>query len=79
MATAEDVDVILATLNAMDVGSFESIGRKLREVEVVLNEMEQPALAARAAETLEALSRGDVVEFKRGRAFLQSKIGHLRR
>jgi hypothetical protein len=25
-----------------------------------------------------ALTRGDVVEFKRSRAFLQSKIGHLR-
>ena len=78
MAKAERIDAILATLNAMDVGSFESIGRKLREVEDALSEMEQPALAARAAETLEALARGDVVEFKRGRAFLQSKIGHLR-
>jgi len=78
VATVDRIDVILATLNAMDVGSFESIGQKLREVEGALCEMDQPALAARAAETLEALSRGDVVEFKRGRAFLQSKIGHLR-
>ena len=78
MATTDRIDVILATLNAMDVGSFESIGGKLREVESALREMQQPALAARAAETLEALSRGDVVEFKRGRAYLQSKIGHLR-
>jgi hypothetical protein len=40
--------------------------------------MEQPELAARAAETILALGRGDIAEFKRGRAFLQSKIGHLR-
>jgi len=78
VATTDRIDVILATLNAMDVGSFESIGGKLREVESALCEMQQPALAARAGATLEALSRGDVVEFKRGRAFLQSKIGHLR-
>ena len=26
----------------------------------------------------EEIRRGDVAEFKRGRAFLQSKIGHLR-
>ena len=40
--------------------------------------MDQPELADRAAQTLAALARGDVAEFKRGRAFLQSKIGHLR-
>jgi hypothetical protein len=40
--------------------------------------MEQTELAERAAETISALGRGDIAEFKRGRAFLQSKIGHLR-
>ena len=35
-------------------------------------------LAARAAEAVTALSRGDISEFKRARAYLQSKIGHLR-
>ena len=34
--------------------------------------------AARAGDAVTALSRGDIAEFKRGRAFLQSKIGHLR-
>jgi hypothetical protein len=43
-----------------------------------LEQIDQPELASRAAETIRALVRGDVVEFKRGRAFLQSKIGHLR-
>jgi hypothetical protein len=35
-------------------------------------------LAARAEDAIRALRRGDVAEFKRGRAFLQYKIGHLR-
>jgi len=72
------IDVLLSTLNATDVGTLESIRTKLEEVRAELIELDQPDLAARAAETIAALTRGDVAEFKRGRAFLQSKIGHLR-
>lgn len=72
------IDVLLSTLNATDVGTLESIRTKLEDVRAELIELGQPDLAARAAETIAALARGDVVEFKRGRAFLQSKIGHLR-
>ncbi len=35
-------------------------------------------LAGAAEKAVAALQRGDVAEFRRGRAFLQSKIGHLR-
>jgi hypothetical protein len=61
------------------VGSLEAIRAKLEQVRNGLLEMDEAELAARAGETIAALSRGDVAEFKRGRAFLQSKIGHLRR
>jgi CTP:molybdopterin cytidylyltransferase MocA len=72
------VDVLLSTLNATDVGTLDSIRAKLEQVKQELMELDQPELAARAAETIASLARGDVAEFKRGRAFLQSKIGHLR-
>ena len=78
MPTAIRIDVLLSTLNATDVGTLESITAKLRDVQDALAEMDQPELAARAGEAMAALARGDVAEFKRGRAFLQSKIGHLR-
>jgi len=78
MPTAIRIEVLLSTLNATDVGTLESIAAKLRDVQDALVEMDQPELAARAAEAVAALSRGDLAEFKRGRAFLQSKIGHLR-
>jgi hypothetical protein len=78
MKTAARIDVLLSTLNATDVGTLDSIREKLRMVEEDLREMEQVELADRAAATLAALARGDIAEFKRGRAFLQSKIGHLR-
>lgn len=78
MSSVSRVDLILSTLNATEVGTLDSIAEKLRQVEVELRGMEEEELAARAAQTLAALSRGDLAEFKRGRAFLQSKVGHLR-
>ncbi|HJS56561.1 MAG TPA: hypothetical protein VKA01_00545 [Vicinamibacteria bacterium] len=78
MATVDRIDVILSTLNATDVGSLESIADKLRQVEGELEALAQEELAVRARETIAALERGDLVEFRRGRAFLQSKVGHLR-
>ena len=78
MVTVTRIELLLSTLNAADVGTLESISAKLEQVHDELEQIDQPELALRAAETIRALVRGDVVEFKRGRAFLQSKIGHLR-
>jgi hypothetical protein len=78
MTTTSRIDLLLATLNAADVGSLDSIREKLRQVEGELRELGEGELAEQAASTLGALGRGDVAEFQRGRAFLQSKIGHLR-
>ena len=72
------VDVLLSTLNATEVGTLDSIAEKLGQVEEELQAMDQVELATRAAQTRRALLSGDVAEFRRGRAFLQSKIGHLR-
>jgi hypothetical protein len=78
METAARVDQILATLNATELGTLDSIAAKLRQVQEDLEGLDQKELAEHAAEAVAALARGDVAEFKRGRAFLQSKIGHLR-
>jgi len=78
MPTAARIDVLLSILNVTDVGTLESVAEKLRQVQEELEGLEQPELARRAAEAVVALRRGDLAEFKRARAFLQSKIGHLR-
>lgn len=78
MATAMRVDMILSTLNATEVGTLDSVIAKLRSVKDELVAMDQLELAARADDAVGALTRGDIAEFKKGRAFLQSKIGHLR-
>ncbi len=72
------IDALLATLNAAEVGSLDSIAAKLRQAQQELEALDEAELAARAAEVAQALARGDVAEFKRGRAFLQSKVGHIR-
>jgi hypothetical protein len=77
-AAPDRIDVILSTLNATDVGSLESIAEKMGQVRDELLVLEEPDLAERATGTIAALARGDITEWKRGRAFLQSKIGHLR-
>lgn len=78
MQTASRIDVLLSTLNATEVGTLESVRAKLEQVREELLGLDHTELAARAAETIQALVKGDLAEFKRGRAYLQSKIGHLR-
>ena len=78
MPDTSSIDVLLATLNAAEVGSLDAISEKMALVQSVLEERGEVELAAAAAAAVQALRRGDVTEWKRARAFLQSKIGHLR-
>jgi hypothetical protein len=78
MGAQTEIDVLLSTLNAADVGSLDSIAAKLREVQDQLAKQGRVELAACAENAIVALGRGDIAEFKRGKAYLQSKIGHLR-
>ena len=76
MTTA--LDKILATLNSTETGALERIAEKMRLVAAELRGSGQPELAGKADDAVAALGRADVAEFKRLRAFIQSKVGHLR-
>jgi hypothetical protein len=78
VSDAPSIDVLLATLNATEVGSLDAVAEKVRLVQQGLESLGQAELAAAAGGAVSALRRGDVAEWKRARAFLQSKIGHLR-
>ncbi len=78
MTDTLSIDVLLATLNATELGSLDSIAQKMAQVQQALDSLGRADLAGTAGEAVAALRRGDVAEFRRGRAFLQSKIGHLR-
>ena len=77
--TLARIDVLLAVLNSTGVGTLDSIAEKIHQVREELEGMDQPALAAKAQDAVACLKRGELEEFTRLRAFLQSKIGHLRR
>ena len=72
------IDLLLATLNATDLGSLDSDRGEDAPGPGGPRALGEAELAGAAAGAVAALRRGDVAEFKRGRAFLQSKIGHLR-
>jgi hypothetical protein len=78
MPATSRIDLLLATLNAADRGSLDSIAEKMQQVREELLSLGEAELAGRAGEAVLALRRGEVAEFQRSRAFLQSKIGHLR-
>ena len=78
MSEASSIDVLLATLNATELGSLDAIAEKMQQVRSQLESLGEAELATAASSAVAALRRGDVTEWKRGRAFLQSKIGHLR-
>ena len=74
----QPLDRILATLNAAETGALDRIAEKMRSVAAQLRALEHEALALKAEESIAALDRADMAEFKRLRAFIQSKAGHLR-
>jgi hypothetical protein len=78
MTDTSSVDALLATLNATEVGSLDAVAEKMDQVQRGLESLGARELAGAAGAAVAALRRGDVTEFRRGRAFLQSKIGHLR-
>ena len=76
MTTA--LDRLLATLNSAEVGALDRIAEKMQAAAAALRALDQNELATKADDAVAALGRADVAEFKRLRAFIQSKVGHLR-
>jgi len=72
------IDVLLSILNATELGSLDAVVAKFEQVRGELQALEALDLAAKADEAVQALRRGDLDEWRRLRAYLQSKVGHLR-
>lgn len=72
------IDRILSTLNASDIGTLEKLVEKMNLVAGDLSSLGHADLASEAQKAIDALQRADVSEYRRLRAFLQSKAGHLR-
>lgn len=78
MENSTRIDIILSTLNATELGTLDSVVAKFGQVRAELEALGEPELVERAGAAVAALQQGDLNEFKRLRAFLQSRVGHLR-
>lgn len=78
VAALESVDSIIATLNHLDVGDLQSIRTRLRAVRAELEKREFNELVVKLDECLAALGQGDLQNFRRLKATVVSRLGHLR-
>ena len=74
----ESVDTLIATLNNLELGHLESIRTRLGSVRAELSKRELGELVAKLDECLSALGQGDLTSFRRLKASIVSRLGHLR-
>lgn len=72
------LDTVIATLNNLEVGSLDKIAEQLVSVREELVRHELAELVEKVDACSEALSRGELDEFRRLRETIVSKLGHLR-
>ena len=72
------LDTVIATLNGLDVGSLDRIASQLQIVKEVLENEGLPELVDTTVACHQALMSGDLVEFRRLRETLVSRLGHVR-
>ena len=73
-----NVDGLIASLNAIQIGELESVESQLAEVQAALERDDLVELVTKLDECLTALSRGDVKNFRRIKESIVSRLGHLR-
>ena len=73
-----DADKLISHLNAINVGDVDVIRGKLRQASVACVAIEQPDLAVKLDEALEALDRLDLNTSRRRVETVVSKLGHIR-
>ena len=74
----ESVDSLIATLNTVEVGELKKIRERLLGVRGQLEMHDFGELVTKLDACLEALEGGDMQEFRRLKATIVSRLGHLR-
>ena len=74
----QSLDALIATLNTIELGDLEKIRGKLVEIRSELEQRELAELVGKLDESLAALERGDLQDFRRLKATIVSRLGHLR-
>ncbi len=74
----EDLKTLIATLNTIELGDLEAIRIRLLEIRTELEDRELSELVGKLDGCLDALGRGDLQDFRRLKATIVSRLGHLR-
>ncbi len=72
------LDSLIATLNTIELGDVDKIRTRLLEIREELEHRELTELVSKLDESLSALGRGDLQDFRRLKATIVSRLGHLR-
>ena len=78
MSEPQSLDSLIATLNNLDVGALDKIAERLSEVREELERRALTELVAKIDDCRAALGRGELEEFRRLRATVVSRLGHVR-
>jgi len=73
-----DANQLIAHLNAINIGDLDAIRGKLQEASQACHRIEQPDLADKLDEAVEALDRLDLKTYRRRVETVVSKLGHIR-
>ena len=74
----QNVDSLIATLNTIELGDVTKIEARLLEIRRELAARELEELVGKLDESLAALRQGDLQTFRRLKATMVSRLGHLR-
>ncbi len=74
----QTLDSLIATLNTIELGDVAKIHARLLEIRQELERRELDELVGKLDESLTTLSQGDLQGFRRLKATIVSRLGHLR-
>lgn len=74
----QSLDALIATLNNIELGDVMKIEARLLEIREELEARELDELVGKLDESLAALRQGDLQTFRRLKATMVSRLGHLR-
>ena len=73
-----DASMLISHLNAIDIGDLDIIRGKLEQASRGCVELDQPELAEKLDEAVEALDRLDLKTYRRRVETVVSRLGHIR-
>ena len=78
LGTDMDSSQLIASLNAINIGDLDVIRAKLEQAREACRAIDQPELADKLQEAVEALDQADLKTYRRRVETVVSKLGHIR-